>query len=72
MMLFFYEFDVYSPLPPYKFFFSVLFVRSCYNLAFGEQTVRQINLMISSLMIQNKLLLIFGCVSSESVVCCLI
>lgn len=54
-MLFLYEFDVYSPISPYIFFFSkCLFVRSCYNLAFGEQTVRQVNLMSSSLMIQNN------------------
>jgi len=57
--------------PTIYIFFSV-FVRSCYNLAFVEQTVRQVNLMSSSLVIQNNFLLIFGCVSPESVTCCLI
>ena len=52
--------------------FSKLLVRSCYNLAFGEQTMRQVNLMSSSRMIQNNFLVIFGYVSPETVRCYLI
>jgi hypothetical protein len=63
---FFYECDVLcSPLSPFDICFSILQVRSCYNLAFGEQTVRQVNLMSSSLTIQNNFLLILGSQSRD-------